>query len=470
MSRKLQDSTWDNQAFNLTSKQSDQSLAEFDLSMWSMLKMLSEQDNEFWIEEFKFSKASVQALVDSQLKDLELLSSGEILSFTVKNDEKEIIKILGEPCGPDIIYKKILGPNKPMAHQYWNLAKRFAERADNEEENLYDVSLQFGLNLDVLKALKNCTDNQIFCLAETIDTKFGIRFDESLIHRILKSHFDPKNNIHVLIMLKFQQTISSSIGLNTGREMVYSNNNLLTLKQFSDSDNNNRLSKHSLVRTLLARYLLISGSAVNIVQIETGYTQKNIYRLRSIIQADGIKIKNNRSKSQMSAISIITNINKSIQASLVMVLYYFHSQSYENIPIDQNLNLIPLLRAYRSFHQIMNVTQFFDSDKGLVKKSPPIDFSECWTLARELRSNEACILKSTQFNCFYFSSQNQKVSTDCPFESPLNEITNVGNSKKVNITYLKDEFGDYDVPNLLADDEILRIGPYNNSHIRFIPD
>lgn len=459
MSSKIQDSTWDNQAFNLTTKFSDPNLAEFDYSMWSIVKLLSEEDKDYCIKKFRFSEETVDALIAAQDSDLELLTSGEILSFTVKNDEKEIIKILEEPCANDIILKRIQGSSKPTDYQYWNLAKLFAERAENDEQNLYDVSLQFGLSLDVLKALRQCTGNQIFCLAEKLDTIMGIRFDESLIHRILK--VDVKNNINILTMLKYQQTISSAIGLNSGRDMVYSNSNLLTLKQFSDTDNNNRLSKHSLVRTLLARYLLIAGAAVNIVQIETGFTQKNIYRLRGIIQADGLKIINNRSKSQMSSVSIITNINKSIQASLLMALYYFHSESYENIPITQNLNLIPLLRAYRTYHQIMNVTEFSKTDTGKEKISP-INFSECWTLARELRSNEACILKSDKFNCYYFCTEHQKVSRHCPYDSPAVAIKSAEPPKKaVSINYLQDEFGDFDVPNLAPDNEFLK---HNTNH------
>lgn len=465
MSKKMQDRTWDTQALTLSLKQADPDLMEFDHSFWSMLKVLSENERDYCAKTFGFCEETIDALIESDVEDLYELASGEMLSFTVFNDENEIIKKLNEPCKSNIITKILEGSRYPIVLQYWNLAKRFAQRSDNDDENLYDVSLQFGLSLDLLRALRNCTDNQIFNLVETVDTTLGLRFDESIIHRILKCYVDKKNNINVLTILKYQQIVSSSIGLNCGREMAYSFTNVLTLRQLSakDSDDNKKLSKNSLVRTLLARYLLISGAAVNIVQIETGFTQKNIYRLRNIIQKEGLKIENNRSKSQMSSVNIITNINRSIQASLLMILYYFHSESYENEPISKCLNLIPLLRAYRTYRQIMNVTSFNLTHQGNVHTNDPINLSECWTLAREMRSNEACILKSTKYRCYYFSSEHQVILGDCPFDSPSCE-NNYSENKSVksieasaNLVYLKNEQGDYDVPDLSPTPEIIEM-------------
>ena len=119
-----------------------------------------------------------------------------------------------------------------------------------------------------------------------------------------------------------------------------------------------------------------------------------------------------------------------MQACLLMSLYNFTAS--DSLSITKNIQLNPLLKAFELYHLLLNEIQ---------PRWQRLNFTEAWSLARELRSEKAFFQFSKLHHCIYFVSIDQKIFNDCPFDSEIR--------------------GD---KNLISEDRITRqmIRPYNS--------
>ncbi|QBB14602.1 FlhC family transcriptional regulator [Edwardsiella piscicida] len=165
-------------------------------------------------------------------------------------------------------------------------------------------------------------------------------------------------------------------------------------------------SSSILGRWVKARNMALSGYISKIITIETGLTYKQVRRLCKDLERDGFSIER-KSRAVRGGATIIQSNNDKIQASILMQLYC----NIGTIAIvTRSIEIAALDKVFRIYHAIRAEVPGM---KGA--KWTPLDITDAWCLASELRSGEGMLEECNKCKCTYYTSVNQRTSVDCPF-------------------------------------------------------
>src|SRR5699024_393878 len=138
------------------------------------------------------------------------------------------------------------------------------------------------------------------------------------------------------------------------------------------------VSEHE--KTMQVRALLLMGYGSRVISIETGWSQKRVRKIRSILkQNDELSefVDAAVAIRPMSSRTLINSLDQQRQASLLMVIYSRVHPQYK-----QMIDPIKLARAYGMYAAAVQAHSQgcpFEVDMTI---------NDAWALAAELRSNE----------------------------------------------------------------------------------
>ncbi|NOI05870.1 MULTISPECIES: hypothetical protein [Vibrio] len=187
---------------SLSESQADRNVYEFDLSLWTLLKHLAEIHPREVSEQFSLPLETVESLADATKHQLELLSSGVILSFKLSSPEKTYISHLEQSFDQICLTPS---SDSGFGAAYWLLMGKVSQ------QDINIAAQTFGVSVNLTKIVSQASDNQLRNLACSQDMPFSIRFSPELVREILDS--DEQRVTH-LILKKHQQSITTTGGGN----------------------------------------------------------------------------------------------------------------------------------------------------------------------------------------------------------------------------------------------------------------
>lgn len=180
--------------------------------------------------------------------------------------------------------------------------------------------------------------------------------------------------------------------------------------------------QRTLEQTLLARFMLLAGFITQIVSIETGLQPKKVRAIRKDLMDNGYSVAPTR-RSLRSSKTIIVGQAGKLHASLFMTIYAklggIASNGGKTPTILQSINIDSLLRAF-SLYQIM-LHELPPSN--LISWQNALSISDSWSLAAELRSEEATIFHCRTCSNHYYEAVIQDTLIDCPYCKELAQST-----------------------------------------------
>ncbi|MGC9423164.1 hypothetical protein [Vibrio sp.] len=178
----------------------NENVFEFDLCLWTLLKSLSSLYPKEVSEQFSLPLETVEALAGATKHQLELLSSGVILSFKLSSPENPYISHLEQSFD-----QVCLTPpsDAGFGTAYWLLMGKVSQ------QYIYIAAQTFGVSVNLTRVVSRASDNQLRNLACSKDIPFSIRFSPELVQEILDS--DEQKVTH-LILKKHQQSITTTTG------------------------------------------------------------------------------------------------------------------------------------------------------------------------------------------------------------------------------------------------------------------
>lgn len=190
----------------------------------------------------------------------------------------------------------------------------------------------------------------------------------------------------------------------------------VTLKTTTHTNSDNSASfRNNMSVTMMARLMALMGCATNIICLETGLTQKQIRRIHKDLQAEGYEISKNtksistksRSSSIRSSSTILSNQAVRIQASLLMLTY----ERVGGPGIYRSIDMNALCKAFRIYSAIRKELPVASNPRWA-----PLNISDAWCLAHEIRAGRAFLSKCRSCDNHYFESELEKPSMNpCPF-------------------------------------------------------
>ncbi|CAM5558512.1 FlhC family transcriptional regulator [Eoetvoesiella caeni] len=169
-------------------------------------------------------------------------------------------------------------------------------------------------------------------------------------------------------------------------------------------------SKDEIEAVLRTRSMLISGYVTQIIQIETGLTQKRVRSISHDLQREGLFVER-RSRTLRSSKTIIQGQASKVHASILMVLY----QNLGGSPTINTINTTALTKSYSLYLAILQELPESDQKSWGEKLS----ISDAWALAREIRTKDAAVLNCKSCKAEYFEAVHESTNLDCPFCRPL---------------------------------------------------
>lgn len=160
-----------------------------------------------------------------------------------------------------------------------------------------------------------------------------------------------------------------------------------------------------LGRWIMARHMALAGYVTKIITIETGLTYKQLRRLYQDLERDGYKLER-KSRAARGGATIIHNYQAKTQASLLMQLYY----NIGGDDVMRSVDTHALHHAYTMYHAIRRETPGMAGPQWA-----PLDITDAWCLASEMRSGEAMLEICGECSSSFFTSINQRTRHDCPF-------------------------------------------------------
>ena len=157
---------------------------------------------------------------------------------------------------------------------------------------------------------------------------------------------------------------------------------------------------------LYGRELIKLGYSIKTVQIEAGMTYKQIQKLTSILEHEGVIGKKTKKTFKKSAAKLLSDHYMKWQASILMQIYAFIAGPEHRINID----IDSLNKAYQ-----MYISIYAELPDDVKHCSEQISINDGWILANELRSGEAFMEMCGNCKAAYYSSENQNTTIDCPF-------------------------------------------------------
>jgi hypothetical protein len=157
-----------------------------------------------------------------------------------------------------------------------------------------------------------------------------------------------------------------------------------------------------------ARQMALMGYVTSIIIIETGLTDKQLRRLYKGLREEGHIIQEKRKTRKVrTGATLLSNHTSKLHASILMQIY----SSVGGDDIFTSISISSLDIAYRTYHKVL----YEISPINPKIKSDSFSLSDAWSLANELRSNNAMFDTCKSCSCEYFTSIFQSTGIDCPF-------------------------------------------------------
>lgn len=196
---------WDREAIAISERRPDQDLREFDLTLWSVLSALCNNNPDYASRTFGLTAEALSTLANATTQQLSRLSSGVVLSFMLATPEDRILKLLAAEYEPIISSAENSENFGQFDIAYWLLMKSAANRHSKSV-----ISASFGVSRVLVSAVAEATDNQLRHVAQSTCTVLGLRFSSVLIPSLIR----PAQGARGLgkVLKKHQQALSVGRG------------------------------------------------------------------------------------------------------------------------------------------------------------------------------------------------------------------------------------------------------------------
>lgn len=182
----------------------DPNLLEADATLWGLAAQMCADTPDQAMEYFSLCRTGVEALVGAGEDKIALLASGVLSSFKPAKGREKIVPCLTATkggSGPSRIEVQIKNPYYDFHDAYWYAMQRLAYQDEATCQSA------FGVQLELVQAVKSATHNELRTLARELDLRFEPRFNSDLIPLIFAD--DPSEAFYNHIK-KYQQSLQAS--------------------------------------------------------------------------------------------------------------------------------------------------------------------------------------------------------------------------------------------------------------------
>lgn len=170
--------SFDKFAVQLSEEKPDQDIFEFDLTLWTLLKLLSANAPSQVSNHFSLPEDLVNKLASTPDSYLSQLASGVLLSFKLETDQMEVIDTLAGSYDSVICLKNVVDD---FDAAYWLLLNKLASR------NL-DMAMQsFGVSSGLASSVAASSNSQLRSLSHRVVIRFSLRFDIGVLDQFLSA-------------------------------------------------------------------------------------------------------------------------------------------------------------------------------------------------------------------------------------------------------------------------------------------
>ncbi|ATW90835.1 hypothetical protein VBJ73_22720 [Enterobacter hormaechei] len=187
--------SFDKFAVQLSEEKPDQDIFEFDLTLWTLLKLLSANAPSQVSNHFSLPEDLVNKLASTPDSYLSQLASGVLLSFKLETDQMEVIDTLAGSYDSVICLKNVVDD---FDAAYWLLLNKLASR------NL-DMAMQsFGVSSGLASSVAASSNSQLRSLSHRVVIRFSLRFDIGVLDQFLSAALADTTPI---LLKKIQQSL-----------------------------------------------------------------------------------------------------------------------------------------------------------------------------------------------------------------------------------------------------------------------
>ncbi|CSB36509.1 Uncharacterised protein [Vibrio cholerae] len=179
----------------MSEEKPDQDIFEFDLTLWTLLKLLSANAPSQVSNHFSLPEDLVNKLASTPDSYLSQLASGVLLSFKLETDQMEVIDTLAGSYDSVICLKNVVDD---FDAAYWLLLNKLASR------NL-DMAMQsFGVSSGLASSVAASSNSQLRSLSHRVVIRFSLRFDIGVLDQFLSAALADTTPI---LLKKIQQSL-----------------------------------------------------------------------------------------------------------------------------------------------------------------------------------------------------------------------------------------------------------------------
>ncbi|EJL6704741.1 hypothetical protein NMS58_001787 [Vibrio cholerae] len=187
--------SFDRFAVQLSEEKPDQDIFEFDLTLWTLLKLLSANAPSQVSNHFSLPEDLVNKLASTPDSYFSQLASGVLLSFKLETDQMEVIDTLAGSYDSVICLKNVVDD---FDAAYWLLLNKLASR------NL-DMAMQiFGVSSGLASSVAASSNSQLRSLSHRVVIRFSLRFDIGVLDQFLSAALADTTPI---LLKKIQQSL-----------------------------------------------------------------------------------------------------------------------------------------------------------------------------------------------------------------------------------------------------------------------
>jgi hypothetical protein len=187
--------SFDRFAVQLSEEKPDQDIYEFDLTLWTLLKLLSANAPYEVSNHFSIPEDLVKKLASAPDSSILQLASGVLLSFKLETDQIEVIDKLTGSYDSVICLRNVVDD---FDAAYWLLLNKLACR------NL-DLAMQiFGVSSGLASSVASSSNSQLRSLSHRVVVRFSLRFDIDVLDQFLSGSLADRTPI---ILKKIQQSL-----------------------------------------------------------------------------------------------------------------------------------------------------------------------------------------------------------------------------------------------------------------------
>lgn len=187
--------SFDKFAVQLSEEKPDQDIFEFDLTLWTLLKLLSANAPSQVSNHFSLPEDLVNKLASTPDSYLSQLASGVLLSFKLETDQMEVIDTLAGSYDSVICLKNVVDD---FDAAYWLLLNKLASR------NLDMARQNFGVSSGLASSVAASSNSQLRSLSHRVVIRFSLRFDIGVLDQFLSAALADTTPI---LLKKIQQSL-----------------------------------------------------------------------------------------------------------------------------------------------------------------------------------------------------------------------------------------------------------------------